>query len=784
MTNALRVLSLLCMLVASVLSRYVDPPAFTVAKATARPPDHPIVWVGFAGNDQYARALDPVLSGSRGLDLILGDLDRILAAGEYTPERPLWVALHMPQGFKGFDPALKNWPEIYASDVWTGMSQARRDEYSSKLKAWRAARANVRIFVYGGRCVADSEISEYVAWWKIGADGFIFDMSDFDWMVRHRNLLARRISAAATNKLFLAGEAVPIVSTSGDPNFGTFRHRGVDPRCADARFSWVCQGQYFTRFLDEGPRVDGVAGGPAVPALPAGARVHVWIEHEDYRHLATDLQGQSGFIVGAGVHLWPPVRAAAPPPPPPPPPSGPVSLYVSPWGNDAHPGTLEQPKRTIAAAYVMAQAGEKVLLKAGEIFDEPIFLLKSGVSLGVYGDGGRAVIRQRYPHSCVSSWGSDPLDDVTVEGLEFQGVGYDGTTPAGKFDAVSINRHGKNLRWIDCKVSADGGGFTNGFVIQGDRLGRTGDAIVNCIVDGVYTTAANDGGAGVFLSGYSGFVLEGCTIRGPASLDANGLPTWDRSRHMSHAVYAGENNPPTSTFRGNLAAYGGRTNFNIRSGGTVEGNVSIDGAQGVTMGIGYATSKASGRIAGNLITGTRDEQNPEIPLGWGISLCRADGVVIENNLLVHGAGGRGQRAFSIEWDQSGFGAHNVEFRGNVIYDWAPATPVTWPTHMIVVNAPASGVTLSGTELTHLRGQIEPLKDQSGAVAGSGNIAAGTGTYASRGALFAAGEISYKNPGLQVNRELLELAVTRPRGQRRELVEAASIIAGVRDAFSR
>ena len=39
--------------------------------------------------------------------------------------------------------------------------------------------------------------------------------------------------------------------------------------------------------------------------------------------------------------------------------------YLSPRGNDAHPGTLDQPWQTLAKATTMLQPGDTAVLRAG-----------------------------------------------------------------------------------------------------------------------------------------------------------------------------------------------------------------------------------------------------------------------------------------------------------------------------------------------------------------------------------------------------------------------------------
>jgi hypothetical protein len=383
-------------------------------------------------------------------------------------------------------------------------------------------------------------------------------------------------------------------------------------------------------------------------------------------------------------------------------------VYVSAAGNDNASGlTPTNAKRSIEAAWPLVRdgAGDWMLLRRGDTFTGATLAFnKSRAVLGGYGAGPRPIIQTEFPNVPIMAWGAEPLDHAAIVGVELRATGYSGTPPQGaRFPALSVTRPGRGLLIEDVKVSRVGGGFSDGLIVQGYPGVRTGDRFRLNIVDGPYTTNDNDGGTGLFLSFYSGPLLEGNVFLGPAT----SAGVFDPGRHMSHAVYAGENNPSTLIARGNLAAFGGRTNFNIRAGGTVTGNVSIDGAQGITCGIHYASSIAWADITGNLITGNRNNQNGQ-PLGFGISLERVGGRYnaggqleepfrVRGNLIAHGSGGADSKAIVLNGQCT-----DVWVEQNTVYRWAPG----WDS--LQVNPPAVGCRLVANEVQQLAGGMVKL----------------------------------------------------------------------------
>jgi hypothetical protein len=121
-----------------------------------------------------------------------------------------------------------------------------------------------------------------------------------------------------------------------------------------------------------------------------------------------------------------------PPPPPPPPPAG--ALYVAPNGNDANPGTLSQPLRTVQRAVDLAQPGNTILLRGGTYAPSSnIQLLKNGttsqpITLSNY-NGERAIIDgENMPHTPAPVDGSIPRPErgaIHIEGDNWRIVGLE-----------------------------------------------------------------------------------------------------------------------------------------------------------------------------------------------------------------------------------------------------------------------------------------------------------------------------------------------------------------------
>lgn len=117
---------------------------------------------------------------------------------------------------------------------------------------------------------------------------------------------------------------------------------------------------------------------------------------------------------------------------PPVPPNPINSFYVSTSGNDANPGTLVAPWKTIAKINSRAfQANDNILLKRGDMWREQLTIPASNIYIGYYGTGARPVINgadiktgwvQGYTSVSPNIWGTSSMEKsmVIIDGVIYE----------------------------------------------------------------------------------------------------------------------------------------------------------------------------------------------------------------------------------------------------------------------------------------------------------------------------------------------------------------------------
>lgn len=149
-----------------------------------------------------------------------------------------------------------------------------------------------------------------------------------------------------------------------------------------------------------------------------------------------------------------------------------TTYYVDPAGNDAHHGrTPSRPWRTLArvnAAYLLP--GDRVLLRAGRVFDGPLILqercgtAEAPLVIGSYGDG-RAVVRaENQTAVAIANCGGIELRDLVLQGRET------GDTP-GHGVYIENNLPQVELSHIYLRRLTVSGFYLGGVTISGVRLG-------------------------------------------------------------------------------------------------------------------------------------------------------------------------------------------------------------------------------------------------------------------------------------------------------------------------
>jgi hypothetical protein len=359
-------------------------------------------------------------------------------------------------------------------------------------------------------------------------------------------------------------------------------------------------------------------------------------------------------------------------------------VYVSSSrGSDRNSGLSEaEPKATLAAGLALLRQGypDWLLLRRGDRFEGRISWGVSGrgteapAVLTSYGEGPRPLVRTGSDHGFFSS-GPTAMDHVAVVGIHFQAHTWAGDRPPGHDPSgIGITRPGTNFLLEDCLVEK----YANNVCIQGFPGVRRETRIRRNVLVDPLRLDKNNGSTNIFMDQYDGVLIEENVLD-------NSLEHEEGGAMLSHNIYLAENNPPAGVVvRRNIAHNGGRTNYNIRPGGLIEDNLSIRGAMGVTMGIGSAKTMATGTIRRNVLIESRDNQNGQ-PLGLGISIKRAEGVEISENLIANSTDGTYHVAIVVNED-----CGEVEVRGNIVRSWTDAQPPTWGMETFAVTAPTRG----------------------------------------------------------------------------------------------
>jgi hypothetical protein len=355
-------------------------------------------------------------------------------------------------------------------------------------------------------------------------------------------------------------------------------------------------------------------------------------------------------------------------------------VYVSSSaGNDSNPGTQGLPKRSLASAKQLLRPGypDRLLLRSGDTWQEQIRgwdvsgrSAQEPAVITRYGPGPRPVLNTGV-ESGLLVWGAEPLNYLAVIGIEFVGSGDAG---------IDWTRPGNGLLLEDLRIH----GYKNNVVIQGFPGERLNTSIRRCILFDPSRTDVFNGSTNIYMAQYHGVLIEECLLDQTPENEAAG-------HVLSHHLYLGENNPPANHVRNNMARNGGRTNFNIRSGGEIIGNLSQRGAQGITVGISYAQAWTWCAIQNNVITESRNEQSGQ-NLGFGITLEKVYAAFIDGNLITNGTDGRDHKALVIQSTCS-----NIYFTHNVIRDWQSPDPWGWDT-VKITGVPAGPVVIAGNQL--------------------------------------------------------------------------------------
>jgi hypothetical protein len=347
-------------------------------------------------------------------------------------------------------------------------------------------------------------------------------------------------------------------------------------------------------------------------------------------------------------------------------------IYVSSsLGNDLNSGfSPNSPKATIAAGYELLRNGypDHLLLRKGDVFNSPrIAWFKSGRSVSEptvfssYGSGPRPKIITQFGHDGIGAWWADNLNYV-----HFIGLHLDGTQTLGA--GFSIIKPGTHMLIEDCYLE----GYSSGAIVQGYPSMRYDTRYRRNVFLNPKRIDPNNGCVSIFMAEYDGVLIEENIMVHTPQHEAAGY-------YMSHHIYLGEGYPANNIIRGNIAYNAGRTNFNIRSGGLIEDNLSIRGAQGISIGIGYAQNTAPGIVRNNVIVESRNNSNGQ-PLGIAFTFTKVDGLELYNNIVTNPTDGGDHRGIAMNdmyW--------NVNIHDNIFYKWSNTVPPPWGFQAIMFN---------------------------------------------------------------------------------------------------
>ena len=342
--------------------------------------------------------------------------------------------------------------------------------------------------------------------------------------------------------------------------------------------------------------------------------------------------------------------------------SSPNDLSYSPGHPDIGPDPFNpvgdvHAYRTIAEAYQHLRDGRPdwILLKRGDTWNEGFANPsakwdKSGRSetermlIGAYGPAvDRPVITTFYTYYGAGQQEHE-FDHVAVTSLEFS-EGFDRRIG------------GRDFLIEDCYL------YEAGFAVQGfgpveDRTYLFDVAIRRCVSFRAHNPH-NNRASSLYVAMVDGLLIEECLF------DHGGWkPGVVEPNLVSHNVYL-QRNVTNVVFRDNISSRASSHGVQMRAGGLCEDNLFLQNPISILLGdkdLAWPSDAARGAIRGNVVIDGRDIQ--ESARGFGIWIERADGVVVEDNLIAHQESGSFARALSFE-DRY----QNIKIRNNIVYDW-------------------------------------------------------------------------------------------------------------------
>ena len=363
-------------------------------------------------------------------------------------------------------------------------------------------------------------------------------------------------------------------------------------------------------------------------------------------------------------------------------------IYVSSsTGNDNNNGLTPQTAvATIAKGETLLRNGypDQLLLKAGDTFVNQSFgdLTVSGQSatapmvIGTYGTGAAPIVETTPSSNWGVGIGSLPGQGgnfLVVEGIDFYDYTRDPSNPA--YAGPNTTDTGTNFLNPNTTVTLIGDKFSfyaTDIVFNSGSSAATSSTVTlyrNVVTDAWSATSHSQG---LYVSGVGNLVVEQNVF------DHNG---WNASipgaeeTIFNRNVYLQSNNGPV-TFTGNISANSSSEGVQVRSGGTITGNLFLADSAGFSIGENPGTSSTPlSTLTSTVATGNVVLNSTDIHSSSGLQ-ARSDGIVVNNasgpgvqvtnNIVADPTGSLvNQSGISLNNNVTGINATN-----NIIYDVA------------------------------------------------------------------------------------------------------------------
>jgi parallel beta-helix repeat protein len=297
-----------------------------------------------------------------------------------------------------------------------------------------------------------------------------------------------------------------------------------------------------------------------------------------------------------------------------------ATYYVATTGNDASPGTLSQPFRTIARGVSSLSAGDTLYIRGGLWTEQIDMSAKTGtpgnyITVAAYPGEIVTIQSSAYPFAIKGSYSASNayfiFDGLILDGVN-AGDQYMFTISNGSHDFILRNLVIKN--W-----------FGNGLLIGGDNI-----KIINCKIYNLKTTQDAPGYRyyGIYFHHGSGGLIEGNDIYNNPGGGIQIYPGPTSNLTVRNNLIHDNNTMTTSPIGGIIVGQNSGTGLRIYNN-LIYKNGSAP-VHGTSPGIEMQFGSSGAKLWNNTIYGNA---------GWGITISTADAVNNEvRNNIVYGNG--------------------------------------------------------------------------------------------------------------------------------------------------